>query len=317
MTSETHRSVSEVITDLSVQFSTNYDANARTLHCYDEELTALRAAEKNLLAQIQRLEIEKYAHIQRCTMGDNEFAEVSRSAIFKVLDGQKTQLELRSQRHQEWWNEAVHACIDDALDAAGFSALREDIQHENGDATPTIGPVGLSSKSVMTAHPSNELRTVRHMLHRRITELSFNASLPLLHLDMVLSVEAVTDNDFGITFVLPVAGASIEEEGGQSLSVSLVHRILEGMYVYLGQTPKGMGHVHVGAHDGLTILELDVVMEATLDEVTAALIQCVRHHVCRSSELMAAGIRPRVTVVDADLLFPAAEASDTEMQHAR
>ena len=78
-----------------------------------------------------------------------------------------------------------------------------------------------------------------------------------------------------------------------------------------------MGHVHVGAHDGLTILELDVVMEATLDEVTAALIQCVRHHVCRSSELMAAGIRPRVTVVDADLLFPAVEASDTEMQHAR
>ena len=28
-------------------------------------------------------------------------------------------------------NEAVHACIDDALDAAGFSALREDVQHEN------------------------------------------------------------------------------------------------------------------------------------------------------------------------------------------
>ena len=44
----------------------------------------------------------------------------------------------------------------------------------------------------------------------------------------------MTDNDFGITFVLPVAGASIEEEGGQSLSVSLVHRILEVMYVYLG-----------------------------------------------------------------------------------
>ena len=317
MTSETHRSVSDVIRDLDVQFATKHAVNTRALHCFDDELTALRSAEKNLLAQIQRLEAEKNAYLQRNTMEDIDFTEVSRTAIFEVLDGQKNQLEMRSRRYTAWWNDAVHACIDNALKESELGAVWHQIRHVDSTTPPSLGTVGASSQSIVTTHQANELATLRHALYARIHQLAYESTLPPLQLDLVLSIESMSEEEFSVTFVLPVSGLCLEEENAETVSACLVYRILEGMYTYLRQTPKETGHVHVGVHDGLTILELDLMSKDHIDEVTAALSQCVRHHVCRSSELISAGIRPRVTVIDANLLFPATDASELEIHHVR
>ena len=88
MTSETHRSVSEVIRDISAQFVTETPANSHALHLFDDELEALRRAEQNILAQIHRLEREQLQRLNRLTTERDERFEASRVAIFDALSAQ-------------------------------------------------------------------------------------------------------------------------------------------------------------------------------------------------------------------------------------
>lgn len=307
MTSETHRSVSEVIRDISAQFATQETANSSALHLFDDELEALRRAEQNIFAQIHRLEREQLQRLNGLTTERDARFEASRAAIFDALLAQNRRLCDRANEMKHRWKSVVTERVEEALNSPELQKIWSQIQQFEEQTAPSLATLATSAQEVALTHQAGRIRQLRNAVYPLMHETASEPASPL-QLDLVLTLEAVSDTELGVTFVLPISGTCVTSQGEETLQDVLLYRIMEGVYLYLKRTPMQTGHIHVGAHDGLTILELDVVTESHIEQVTAAIKQCVTHHLFRTSDLREAGVVARVTVVDANFLFPSEES---------
>jgi len=302
MTSETHRSVTEVIREVSAQLECETSLGERALHCFEDELAALRQAERNILAQIHRLEQAQLHRLKASAEERAALAETSRVAIFDVLSAQNRRLVQRAHKEKTRWEETISTRITEALKEPTLQKKWSQVQEFKNVVAPTLDSVLAASKEVALAHQTSRLRDLRRELSSLMHQKALDTH-SMVHLDLILTIEPVSENELGVTFVLPVSGTCLNSDAEETLESVLLYRVMEGIYVYLRQTPMKTGHIHVGAHDGLTVLELDVVTEAHIDEVTSSIKQYVSHHLMRVSDLRNAGVQTRVTVVDGNLLF--------------
>jgi hypothetical protein len=228
--------------------------------------------------------------------------------LFEVLERQATQLARRAHDLSDARAERL-ASLEHTLRHSDAASLMAEYEQFIETVAPTLDRLPESYRSVMLAHHRVVVEKLRKRIGGWLTAPSEIMEEPLL-IDVCFSYEAPVDDPGVLVVVVPVEGDSYlkwsEREG--DVQLALAARVVQALYETLAVTgPIGV-EVVAGTHAGLLVLEADV---SEASSVVAELFEARLRDVleaCR--DLQGAGIRPSVTRVPVDYVFPPVEEPD-------